>query len=141
MNLPWKIKLIDDLVREDPDTTIKDYLALIGDLENLEHEVNTTDMGSRKGVSNLTIDQKKQLVKMINQGVSIDRVCKIMGICKNTVYTSCRCGDENIKGLRHPGTSAPPELLAGPPPKIVRPKAEYSNRSPFGIATEFNQAI
>lgn len=138
MNLQQKAKLIDDMIRENPDVEIWEYVAAVKEIETTE---KVSAMGSRKGVPNLTIDQKKQVVKMINQGVSIDQVCKIMGICKNTVYTSCRCGDENIKDLRHPGTSAPPELLAGPPPKMVRPRAEYSNRSPFGIATEFNQAI
>lgn len=36
MTLCEKIRLIDDMVRENPDATIKDYMELMGDLNKIE---------------------------------------------------------------------------------------------------------
>lgn len=36
MTLEWKIKIVDELIREDPEATIYDYLKLIAELMQIE---------------------------------------------------------------------------------------------------------
>lgn len=40
MDLDWQIQIVDQLIRENPETTVKEYLQLISQLRKLEDEVN-----------------------------------------------------------------------------------------------------
>jgi hypothetical protein len=43
MTLSARIKLINDMVRENPDTTIKDYLELVRDLEGISEKTKADE--------------------------------------------------------------------------------------------------
>lgn len=42
MTLADRIKLVNDMVRENPDVTIKDYLELVNDVTRIEHAAEET---------------------------------------------------------------------------------------------------
>jgi hypothetical protein len=44
MTLSARIKLIDDMVRENPDTTIKDYLELVRDIKEIRAAANDEEI-------------------------------------------------------------------------------------------------
>jgi hypothetical protein len=43
MTLAARTKLINDMIQENPDTTIKDYLELVKDLEGIEEKTRTDE--------------------------------------------------------------------------------------------------
>lgn len=126
------------MIWEDPDATIGNCVGLLRDLENIEHQVNEEDMGNRKGVPNLTDEQKRRIINLAKQKVSVSKIAQIMGVSNNAIYMTCR--GEN-RSIRHLKNSAPVEkaaLKAREKKGFVRPAAVYSNSSPYGIASAYN---
>ena len=127
------------MIREDPDATVRDYLDLLRDLEKIEQQVNEEDMGSRKGIPNLTPEQKKQIIALVKQKHSIGDICRKMNISPNAVYTSCRWQHKNIRSIKGTATDTPIDLtIEKAPIEKSRPAAVYSNSSPWGIASAYN---
>ncbi len=133
MTLPQKIKLIDDLIRENRDAEIWEYLAAVQEIETIEK--TQTDMGSRKGIPNLTEEQKKEIIDLVKEKTPVAEICGIMGVSENAVYTSCRTGNRSIRQIK------PKKAAKTNAKPIERPVAVYSNSSPWGIASGFNRSL
>lgn len=137
MTLPQKINLIDALIRENRDVTVGEYLFALAEIENVE---KSSDMGSRLNCKNVTDQEKSMILAMAKEDVPPMTIAKKMGVHFTVVYRLCKQKAGGIREIRHPGVTS----KRGPVPdmpevkKIARPAAEYSNRSPMGIATEFN---
>jgi len=133
MTLSDRIQLIDDMIRKNPEYTIRDYLDLVNEINQIKNE----DMGSRKGIPNIPEDKKLIIIRLA-QTKSVAEICEIMGISPNCIYKACARGGTSIRAIRHQEIlepAQPPALEVNKPKKYVRPPAEYSNHSPFGIAS------
>lgn len=129
-----RIQLIEDMIRENPEYTIRDYLDVVAEIENIK----TEDMGSRKGVPNLTDDKMGQIVQLAKERKSVVEICAILGISQNCVYKACSRKGPGYKALSCPQVIQPEPVIKEPEKKLEkwrRPPAEYSNHSPFGIAS------
>jgi hypothetical protein len=166
MDLAWKIKLVDELIRENPESRICDYLEAVKEIECVEYK-NSIEMPRKP----ITQDEKDRIlflaatmnVKDIRTAVRPDEP-----IAFSTIYQILRENGFNVRIERERRKAAEWEMeqrrlleldqravearLAMPAPQkkaktekpnattcFVRAKGEYSNRSPFGIATEFHQ--
>lgn len=137
MTLADRIKLIDDMIREDPQYTIRDYLDMVAEIEQIKIE----DMGSRKGIPNVPEDKRLTIIRLAKTK-SVAEICEIMGVSQDCVYKICRKDGFGVRAIRNPEVIQPdpvPERVPEPGPKkpavYTRPPAVYSNHSPFGIAS------
>ena len=64
MTLCEKIKLIDELIREDPDHTIKDYLELVDELMGIQ---KTEYVKSKPVVVKISLPEPYEEPKVINR--------------------------------------------------------------------------
>jgi hypothetical protein len=131
MNLGDHIKLIEDMIRENQDYTIADYLELV---EEIEH-IKIDDMGSRKGIPNVTEDKRLTILRMAKTH-SVAEICQFMGVSQDCVYKTCRRHGPGLRAIQNPEVIEPqplPEVKK--PAQQGRPPANYSNHSPYGIAS------
>lgn len=138
MTLTWQISFIDDLIRENPDAEIKDYLALLTDIEQIENQ--TEDMGSRKGIPNLTPEQVKRIINMAEELVPPTKIASIMGVQPNAVYKVIMKKAGSIMVLKHPEVLQPqePELKAESSTSFIRPLAQYSNSGFLSVTEKYS---
>lgn len=132
MTLDEKIKLIDDLIRENTDITIAEYLFSVAEIENVE---KTTSMDNRKGIANLSDEEKVKILAMA-QTYNAKEISLGLGLSLNQVYKVCAKVKGGIKAIRHPEAEPAPSPPIPPAKRaFVRPPAQYSNHSPMGIAS------
>ena len=133
MTLSDQITFIDDLIRENPDITIREYLEAVQEIDSIEK--TKTDMGSRKGIPNLSDEQKVSVLAMA-QAYNAKQIADSLGLSLNQVYKICAKVKGGIKAVRYPETEpVRPMPMSDVKKEIVRPAATYSNHSPFGIAS------
>lgn len=133
MNLPDRIKLVDDMIREDPQYTIRDYLEVVAEIEQIKIE----DMGSRKGIPNVPEDRRLTIIRLAKTK-SVAEICEIMGVSQDCVYKICNKYGPGVRAIRNPEVIEPEPVPDSEPKEPVaykRPPAVYSNHSPFGIAS------
>lgn len=114
MTLTEKIKLVDDLIREDKETTIRQYLDAIAEIDNIKPpEVNKP--------KNYTTDQAQFMLTHHKQYTCVEMAEKLE-IEPADVYNFAY---RNKLSFKRQDKKMP----------YVRPPAQYSNHSPFGIAS------
>lgn len=126
MDLKQKIKFVNDLIRENPEITLAEYLASVQEVETIEK--TQTDMGNRKGIPNLT-DEQKLLVLAHAPYQSAKDVADHLELSLNQVYKVCVRAGASIREIRHPEVAKAEGLAPVEPVKhLQRPVAEYSNQ-------------
>lgn len=83
MTLAWQISIIDDLIKENPDARIKDYLSLLGELELIEQQVNIEEMPQNK----IPMEHKEKILQWAEEGITPSRIAAQMLYGSSTIYT------------------------------------------------------
>lgn len=142
MTLANQITFVDDLIKEDPDITIRQYLEAVQEIDTIEK--TQTDMGrrpldsdKRKMVLDMAPSHKYEKIKSVT-GVSlavISRIIKAAEIDQEERRANIRAQEEQ----REKDLWAVRLAVKIPekPKRFVRPPAVYSNSSPYGIASEY----
>lgn len=136
MTLSNQITFINDLIREDQDITIREYLEAVQEIDIIAKTQN--DMGrrpldtdKRQMVLDMAMSAKYEVIRDIT-GVSIaviSRILKDAGIDQEERKLAIRANQLEVdKKLWARRISAPQK-------RFIRPPAEYSNHSPMGIAS------
>jgi hypothetical protein len=134
MTLSNQITFINDLIREDPEITIREYLEAVQEIDIIEK--TQSDMGRRP----MDSDKKQQVLDMAMSakyevihevtGVSIaaiSRIIKDAGINQDDRKTTIRALQiEKEKKHWEARISAPKSQK-----RFIRPPAEYSNSRPY----------
>jgi len=149
MNLEDRIKLIDDLIKEDPDSTIADYIMLVGDIDSIQKTVKERDMAKQ-----IDHQQRQHIVELFKTKTpaeihhetkyafsTIYKALELAGIDYKAV-TKKRKEAERIAMRERQELHREREIEARKPkkpivpdPPLQRPPAIYSNHSPYGIAS------
>lgn len=136
MTIEQKIKLIDDLIKENPEVTISEYLFAAQEIELIEKAPN---MPSRKGKPNLTEEQKKSVLVLAHAKNTAKEISEITGLTLDRIYKICAAAGQSIRAIRHPEVIAPADIPDIPAKRFTRPAAQYSNHSPWGVADALHQ--
>jgi hypothetical protein len=137
MTLSWQISIIDGLIKENPEATIKDYLVLCEDLKNIEQQANDVAM-SRKGIPNLTEEQKAEIIVMARERVPVPLIAAVIGVGENAVYKVCVRDAISIMELKHPEVAGPDqEIEETVSPLAAHPSAEYSNTGYLSLTEKY----
>ena len=147
MNLQSKLKLINDMIKENPDATIRDYLTLVSDIENIEKSTPMAFPGIGQ-------DKKEEILKMAAT-MTATEIRQETNIAFSTIYRVLRQHGIDVKAETRQRKLAEriakeemerkerEAIIAARKPKkpilperpFTRPPAVYSNHSPFGIAS------
>jgi len=128
MTLDQKIKLIDDLIGENPEVNISEYLFAVQEIEFIEI---STPMPPRTGRPNLTEEQKAEVLVLAKTKFTAKEISEITGLTLDRVYKICSATGQSIRALRHPEVIAPADLPDVPVTGFKRPPAQYSNPRPY----------
>lgn len=142
MTLAWQISIIDDLIRENPDVRIKDYLEVIAEMQQIEEQVNIKTMPQNK----VPMEAKEKILRLAKKGITPSRIAAQMLYGSSTIYRVLKEMEydvwqardkrklkaiEELKmeraGIILAGCEVVIEPNKGPRSGIKRPAAEYSN--------------
>jgi len=142
MTLSNQKTFVNDLIKEDRDITIRQYLEAVQEIDIIEK--TQTDMGrrpldtdKRQMVLDMAMSAKYEVIHEVT-GVSLAAICRIIkdaGIDQEERKAAIRAGQIKLeKELWAKRLSAPKSQKL-----FIRPVAEYSNHSPYGIAETLHQ--
>lgn len=90
MNLAWQISIIDDLIRENQEATIKDYLLTLQDIQQVENAINEQIMPKPP----VTEEQKEEILQMAAT-MTVNQIRKGLGLDTSTVYRALKASGYN----------------------------------------------
>lgn len=154
MKLTDKIKMIDDMIKENPDCTVKDYLEVLTDVESIEKG------GLNMPYPGLSNEERERILKLAAQ-MNVSDIRRQTNLAFSTIYAVLKSEGINMrkvvkerkaiaeKEAKEQERNRMEELkkrlqvaqeIAGNPQdqqdkKFQRPPAEYSNHSPWNIAS------
>jgi hypothetical protein len=136
MTLGQKIRLIDDLIREDSDHNIRDYLETVAEIENIEKENKKTM--AHPGIS----DEERERIILLASKMTVKEIRAGTSHAFSTIYRVLN--EEKIKFhrmmMKRRKKDLAKEPVLGPVPEIrkrdknypttdfKRPPCEYSNQ-------------
>jgi hypothetical protein len=144
MTLSNQITFIDDLIKEDPEITIREYLEAVQEIDIIEK--TQSDMGrrpldaaKRQMVLDMAPTSKYETIRSVT-GLALATICRIIKAAeidqdkrRETIRLADEQREKDLWALRL--KVAIPEK----PKPFVRPAAVYSNHSPYGIADTLHQ--
>lgn len=147
MTLSDRIKLINGLIKENTDSTIADHFEALAEIESIEHIVKNEDMAKQ-----IDEEQRREIVAL-SKTLTPAQIQEQTDYAFSTIYRALQLAGIDykadtkkrleIKRQEREAQRATEVIVKKPIRKPVkepfrRPPAEYSNHSPYGIATEFH---
>lgn len=129
MTLSDQIKLTDVLVRNEPDTTIREYLDMVKEIDNIK----PVEMSKPK---QYTPDQAQFMLTHHKSFTAVEMAVRL-NIEVATVYNFAYRNKLSFKSVNQSQVAFEREDKRRNERKkpLIRPAAQYSNHSPYGIAS------
>lgn len=132
MNLTWQISIIDGLIMEDPESTIKDYIILMSELEAIKPP-QTEDMNKPLLY---TADDAEFIIKHYRE-YTVRQIAANLGLDESVVrnFGSRHRLEFKRQPLDRSVVIAPADKVTGS--EIDRPAANYSNTGFISVTQKY----
>ncbi|HTI94711.1 MAG TPA: hypothetical protein VL727_29170 [Puia sp.] len=96
-------------------------------------------MSTRLNSPNINAEEKALILRLAAERKSAIDIAAEVGVSVTVVYKTCQRAGKSIREIQYPGSMAERGPVSEEVKKTAsRPAAEYSNKSAWGIATEYN---